>query len=139
MISPSSKYSSSGVLGSNVYRALNTLTCPGLAGLGGGLDMAAAGPDGLRRCLGVVGQSGASRSGLLCTVSGDSCGKEGRKGGRGRADGRPPVLCAAQRPTAAAANSPPIRKHPAANRCLSLLSLMGRARGSGGGQSGRAA
>lgn len=91
MISPSSKYSSSGVLGSNVYRALNTLTCPGLAGLGGGLDMAAAGPDGLRRCLGVVGQSGASRSGLLCTVRGDSCGKEGRKGGRGRADGRPPV------------------------------------------------
>lgn len=50
---------------------------PGLAGLGGGLDMVAAGPDGLRRCLGAVGMIGASRSALLGTVRGDSCGEEG--------------------------------------------------------------
>lgn len=48
-MSPSSKYNSSGVLGSNVYRALKTLTCPGLTGLGGGLDMALHGATRLSR------------------------------------------------------------------------------------------
>lgn len=95
---------------------------PGLAGLGGGLDMVAAGPDGLRRCLGAVGMIGASRSALLGTVRGDSCGEEG--------GGRAPVSCAAPHSGSSEHRTTP--KHPATNPLFALLCLVGRAREGGG-------